>query len=429
MISNFKRNAIVVTLLVTFIGVMAPVLFRINFGGPVSITPAEVKERLVRHEAQNRLVDIRSKAKFQEKHIAGAIHWSYDAIEKTAAQADLPEPLKGKRLYLICESGFLSVLAVGKLDALGVADAKSVEGGYQAWISSSGQPGGDGLDRMVSAGEEGTMDHYRESPLYEQWAAVLTGFVVKPFYMLLSLVLIIVLWRSKARDLVLLRWALLFFLIGESFCAINYLVFNEGSYLSEYLHSFGMVLSFGFTFAAFFEGVDLRLVRFSDPEKKCAALGLCRECIKYAKVPCGLKRSFLVIIPAVLSLCFIPWTAVPEAVAYNTTILGTFYHYSHPVVYQLFEILYCPLAAMMLLVLSLLSLTFSKDASVFWGKMLFSLGAGFLSFGLFRLFLFGAFRDNLVWFAFWEEVTELVFMVGVAVILWIFRRSLFAAKA
>jgi hypothetical protein len=42
---------------------------------------------------------------------------------------------------------------------------------------------------------------------------------------------------------------------------------------------------------------------------------------------------------------------------------------------------------------------------------------------MFRLVLFQVYRDNLTWFVFWEEVTELIYIVGVGAVLWIFRRK------
>jgi hypothetical protein len=38
-----------------------------------------------------------------------------------------------------------------------------------------------------------------------------------------------------------------------------------------------MVLCFGLATYAILEGMDLRLIRYSAPEEKCAALGLCRD--------------------------------------------------------------------------------------------------------------------------------------------------------
>jgi len=78
---------------------------------------------------------------------------------------------------------------------------------------------------------------------------------------------------------------MLCFFIGENCCAANYLIYGDRSCLLEYLHSLGMVLCFGLTAFALLEAVDQRLVKYSDAQSKCAALSLCRRCIKYADAP------------------------------------------------------------------------------------------------------------------------------------------------
>jgi hypothetical protein len=264
-------------------------------------------------------------------------------------------------------------------------------------------------------------------PVVEQWVAVLIGFVIKPFYMFLALGLAVFLWRSRWPELVALRWGLLFFFIGETFCAVNYLAFQDDSYLSEYLHSFGMALCFGFTTWATLEGIDHWLIRYSDPEARCAALPLCRACLKYAAAPCGMKRVFYVLVPAHIVLAFMPLTAAPSAVSYNARILGTFYNYSHPVIHQLYEIRFLPVMAIGFFVASLLALLLKKHEAVSWSKFLFAAGMGPLGFSLLRLFIYAPYSETQVWYNFWEEITELLFVVGVAAILWIFRRGLFAA--
>ena len=59
-----------------------------------------------------------------------------------------------------------------------------------------------------------------------------------------------------------------------------------------------------------------------------------------------------------------------------------------------------------------------------WSKVFFAAGMGTMGFSFLRLVLFHAFRDNLVWFGAWEEVTELLFVLGVGATLWIFRGAL-----
>jgi hypothetical protein len=58
-------------------------------------------------------------------------------------------------------------------------------------------------------------------------------------------------------------------------------------------------------------------------------------------------------------------------------------------------------------------------------KIFFAGAIGTSGFSLFRFLVFQGYRDNLVWMDFWEETTELLYIAGVVVILWYFRRSLF----
>jgi hypothetical protein len=171
--------------------------------------------------------------------------------------------------------------------------------------------------------------------------------------------------------------------------------------------------------------VDHRLVKVSPPKERCAALNLCPACIKYAAVPCGLQRLFALMIPAVMALALMPLTASVKLVTYNTRILDHVFHYSHPVDYQLFEIRYCPLLALALLAASWLVLVFKRQNPVPLAKVLFAAGLGPLSFGLVRQFIFRAYSDHLLWFVFWEELTEFLFVASVAMVLWVFRKRLF----
>ena len=274
----------------------------------------------------------------------------------------------------------------------------------------------------------------------EQWTAVLTGFVVKPIYTLAALVLAVVLWRQRSPDLVALRWAMLCFFVGENFCAANYLVYGEQSVLFEYLHCYGMVLCFGLTVFALLEGFDRRLLKLSDTDARCAALGLCHRCIKQrsagvppaesgerrapADVPCGLQRVFQFLIPAAVIVSLAPLCAEVVPVSYNTTICGDFYNYSHAAVHQIFEIRYLPVAAAAFLTVSLALLRPKRRERLLWSKVFFAAGTGAAGFSFLRMILFHAYRDNLVWFAAWEEITELLFIAGVGAVLWIFREAL-----
>jgi rhodanese-related sulfurtransferase len=392
-----------------------------------SLAAGQAKELLSKPGSPAALLDVRPRQEYADSHLEGAGSWPLEDIMALRPGAELPEPYRGKTLLLICNAGLSSALAARKLREISDADVFSVSGGMQAWVADARRPCLAAFCRVRTASAGTTGLPFRRSSWLRQFVAVVTAFAVKPFYMLLALVLVGVLWRSRSSDLVALRWGLTFFFLGELVCLVNFLLFRDQSRLLEYLHSFGMVLTFGFNTYAVFEALDLRLVRYSDPDDRCAALGLCRSCIKYADVPCGLRRVFYVLIPAHIALAFIPFLARPQPVSYNTEIFGAFYNYAHFVSYQLYELRYLPLAAMALMTASLLALVLKKTDPVRLSKVLFACGMGALGFSLLRLFTFAPYRNDLVWFIFWEEATELMFVVGVGILLWIFRRGLFGA--
>lgn len=84
--------------------------------------------------------------------------------------------------------------------------------------------------------------------------------------------------------------------------------------------------------------------------------------------------------------------------------------------------------AIILLTASLLILSVKRDDPLPWAKLAFAAATGPLGFGFFRLMLGSCYSGNLVWFAFWEETTELLFIVAVAFVLWTFRHGLFPRK-
>ena len=266
---------------------------------------------------------------------------------------------------------------------------------------------------------------FRATSLFEQWLVVITAFGVKPAYMVLSLLWIIWLRRQTSPDLAALRWGLISFLAGESACAVNYLFFGGLCDLADYLHSYGMAVSFSFVTYAALEGLDLRVVKYSAATDRCAALSLCRACIKHAEVPCGLRRVFTMLIPASIAVAFMPLCADLRAVSYDTTILNSLQHYSSPLSCQWFESRYCVWLAALLLSASWLVLVLKREDPVGPAKVLFAAAMGPLSFSLMRLFLRAAYSDDLVWSNVWEELTELVFVTATGFVLWVFRRGLF----
>jgi len=268
----------------------------------------------------------------------------------------------------------------------------------------------------------------RNIGLFEQWLVVITAFGVKPAYMLLSLVWILWLWRRREKDLVALRWGLIWFLGGETACAVNYVAFAGGSAITDYLHSYGMTVGFSFVAYAALEGMDFRLVKYSPPKERCAALSLCRSCVKYADVPCALRRLFAFLIPALVLVSLMLPCAALRPLLHQTTILNSTVRYWSPMWSLLFENRYCAMLSVLLLLISWAALSFKRDEPVATAKIFFAAAMGPLGFGLMRLFLRTAYAEDLVWANIWEELTELIFAAAVGMVLWQFRGALFRAE-
>jgi len=421
-----RRSLAAIAILVTTAAVLPLGLYWLFVGRIPNMDPIAASDYLRAAPGETTLIDVRDPVEFHTAHLEGALNWPLSEIDSLQVSGHHPPEVTGRRFLLICNGGVSSAEATRRLRSLGVADTWNVTGGLQSWIAAAEMPGYPAIATLRLGSGEVTPLPYRDAPPGEQAAAVIAGFVIKPLYMLLSAAIIVLLWRRHASDLALLRWGLVFFLVGETFCTVNYVFFNEQSEGVEYMHGLGMILGLSFMLIALLEGIDSRLVHYSSETDKCAALSLCKGCAKYADVPCGLRRVFLLLIPSTMVLAGIPLTASPETVSYNTTIAGTPYNYSHAIIQQLFEIRYAPFAAIVFLSLAFALLALGGSRGVRPSKVLFGIGVGYLAFGLLRPVLLGLFSSNMVWFVFWEEATELLLVSAILTVLAIFRDRLLA---
>ena len=286
-----------------------------------------------------------------------------------------------------------------------------------------------GNTAAAADGPDGNRAIFIISSALEQLAAVTTAFVIKPVYTLIALAIAIILWNKAELELKALKWSMLFFFIGENFCAANFLFTeNHDSHLLEYLHSLGMALSFGFAAFALMEGIDHHALRYSDAGKPCGLAGFCRQCHKFEDVSCGLNSVFIFLGFAGAIVALLPLAAQLHITSYNTVIWGTPYTYKHPVVYQLAEIRYYPLLASALFVAASITLCLQNENPLQPSKLLFGAALGVMGFSFFRFIVFQGFRTRLVWMDFWEEITEFIYIAAIVAILWYFRRSLFTLK-
>jgi rhodanese-related sulfurtransferase len=424
LLSPSRKTTIIVAALV-LVGTGIPLVsYWLFFGRIPTVLPDDAKDMLRGAAAVTALVDVRTPEQFSAGHIEGSINWPLEEIRRTTSVAEVPAKLRGKTPLTLCDVGMASRLATWHLRQIGCEKAMNVRGGIQEWMRSAPQTEGRGWDRWRTPSRLGSFP-FRHAPPAEQGVAVLSYFFIKPIYMLLSLVVVAVLWKSTAADLVALRWGMISFFLGEAACAVNYFGYKETSYLWEYLHGAGMFASFGFIAYAVLEAIDARILGLSDPDRRCAATRLCGACIKQVDVPCGLQRSFYLLIPALMMIAMMVPIADWHDTSYNTLIFGQPYNYGHLRVFQQVENWYCPAAALVTLAASLVILLWKRREPIAAAKIAFAAGVGLLGFGMLRMILGAAYDQNRVWFLFWEEATEFLLIFAICCLLWIFRRGLF----
>ncbi len=77
------------------------------------------------------LLDVRTRAEWDEGHLAGAVHIPLPQLE--ARIGELP---RGKPIAVHCKGGYRSVIALSLLERHGLGPLSDLEGGYMAWIEA-----------------------------------------------------------------------------------------------------------------------------------------------------------------------------------------------------------------------------------------------------------------------------------------------------
>jgi rhodanese-related sulfurtransferase len=432
---------VLVAALLLAAGVLPLLLYWAGPGSVPLLMPAQAIARLNASAETYALVDVRPAADFAYRHIDGAQNWPLAQLRSWNTGDPLPTELRGRALLLVCDSGWLSVQAARHLRAAGLPGVFTVRGGMQEWAKAAWRAAGNrSASLFPAAAVPAPLSHFVAfvgpgdlraipavaMPRSEQAAQAAAGLLIKPIYTLATLALILLLIGQTEPYLVALRRGLIAFLIGEMFCYFNFFIFGDDSYLSEYLHSFGMVVCFGFIFYALSEVIETRLLHINDITKRCGATSLCLVCSRYSKITCRARRIAQLGIPVLGLLCFIPLVAPLRTDGYTGVVFGVQYYYARFGVYQLYENQVLPLMALA---------AFAAAYFPLWRKssgplprltqVLVAAGAGALCFALIRLSLGTIYASRLVWLDFWEETTELVFISAIIAALWIFRVALF----
>lgn len=258
---------------------------------------------------------------------------------------------------------------------------------------------------------------------FTQWVVLLSGLVIKPAYMVLSLALIILLWRQKVRAMVLIRWALVTFLLGEAFCAANYLLIGGENEALEILHGLGMVGLSAFLPWGMFTLLDQYILHFSEDKANCALLRLCGQCWKQNNVSCGLKQLFLFLAPALAVIALMPLTAPLKPSHFTMTVFDVETQFNFFIRVLQWELRLYPIMASLLMISSLVLLRGGRK-SIQTAQVPFFAGLGFMLYSLFRFFLLYSYDCLPHWANFWEEITELIMTIGLGIFFIIFRRQL-----
>ena len=214
-------------LTIILIGALLPItLYWFIYGNTDMVTPPQAKVLLNQADSNALLIDIRSKDKYDSAHINQSRHWSSQAILAVKSKESVPEEFQNKTILLICDSGILSNFAAKHLKKIGIQNVINVRGGLQEWTGNVSGPQGGKYETFISSSGLVSEFSTKISPLSEKLIAVISAYVIKPTYTILSLVLAILLWRKNETDLIALRWSMIFFFLGENCCAINFVIFT-----------------------------------------------------------------------------------------------------------------------------------------------------------------------------------------------------------
>ncbi len=383
--------------------------------GAESILPRQLQQMSI-SDSKYRIINVGPRENYLAAHISGSRWIDYAGLEEELRRSDFDR--RGP-LVLTCPMGHLAALAVAKAKGQGFSNVFSLHGGIEAW-QQSGFP--------IAKGAAADNPMKPQPPLLtpispiQQWATMISGLVFKPLYMFLTLVLILGLRPSADRDITLLRRGLIVFLIGESFCALNYLIFAGGNDLFDSLHGLGMVLMGMLVSWGLAAMLDERIIGLTAPKSACAFKQLCPACWKHKNTVCLLQQLLSILAPALAGLALMPWCAELRSLHQISRVFETEVLYSYSIELQLVDFRLYPLLALIVFLLAWVILL-RGAASLRPAQFFFFLGIGLLSFSLFRFLLLEAFRTTPPWMDFWEEITELFLITGLARFIYLCRKA------
>jgi hypothetical protein len=276
--------------------------------------------------------------------------------------------------------------------------------------------------------DTGTADKALRSPVIEisllsKIAMTAAAFIVKPAYIVMTFLVILMLWRKKSRDLVLIRYAMVAIFIGENACTLNYLVASNESVWLEFLHGVGMVGMFFLLFWGLILFFDERVIHYLDRERPCVFKRHCGHCWKKEEVSCGLHRLANYFLPALAVVALIPLTMPlrPFSIIMPVFLSDVLWIKDFWNLFVEFRI-YPILGALGFIITSYWTRKGRDELSK--AQLPFSLALGFMSYSFFRFGLLLTFSENQAWADWWEESTEFIMISMLLLLLVVFKNQL-----
>ena len=398
-----------------------PVIFTMLFLQAPSISAENARDIIANGKVKSILIDVRSAREFEASHLEGAINIPLEEIQADDNLSWQNHLKNREQIFLICNMGFLSARATEMFHKLGFLKAKNIEGGMDAWLAGGKRDPERAPVRVITLYGPGAGVPRLEFSLFEQALISFAAFGIKPLYGLISLGLILLLFKNRKTDAVALKWAMIAFFLGENACAVNFLLYDEQSLLMEYLHMYGMMVSFGFASYAFMVMLDTRVIGFTDKNEKCILLANCRQCFKYQPVSCNLRLMFLYLVPATAIIAGIPLSGDLGSYFYVGDVFGGDVLFGHFLYQQIIEYRICSLLSIVFLVIAGFYLFKFREKGLPVAKIYFAAALGPLFFGLMRFIMFEVYRGNPLWAEAWEEITEFIFIGFILWMVWWWR--------
>jgi rhodanese-related sulfurtransferase len=387
-----------------------------KFIGIESMGAAEL-QHIIQRNSKPLILDLREERAYRQGHIPGAIRMDMDNIEGYLKKIRIPIQ---HTIVPVCERGWQSQIAAASIMAHGYRNVYNLVGGNTGW-EEMGYP----LQPAVgnNPGKTRLKPPIIEISLLSQLAMTLAAFVVKPAYIVMTFLLIVILWRKKSRDLVLIRHAMVLFFIGENACSLNYLVASNSSVWLEFVHGLGMVGMFFLLIWGLVVFFDERVVHYLDFERVCVFQRHCKSCWKKEKVTCGLHRLALYLLPALAFTALIPLTMPLRPFRIIMPVFLSEVLWLKDFWNLFLEFRVYPILGALGFIIAYLWMRKGRRALT-KAQLPFFLALGFTVYSYFRFGLFLTFNENQAWADWWEESTEFILVALVMVLLMVFKNQL-----